>query len=392
MNSTIVSRAKGGSPNPTINTSSTFQHRLDAWRSDATKGAICDDAAETATDILNLGGLEDFKVWRDIFHPMLVNHILASEIVIDELARTSAGKLKAFSQILGSVHELYDNHIVWPHDFVQFETVIIEVLRYLLQRCGEAKKQCAERVLGTRICYVDLQHDLERAFVLNISNPACPSEHVRHLPTVFRWLYQDCCDSLWHEELEERERTAEEAVADGDDFYDEPEYEWGVDEPVKDCGCGRSMLWHTSALSDESKWSQTERKLWSKRFPTRRPPKSEKKSPLGLFMESFDYDRPEEDCHAEVMATPGEGHSQRPMGDSALNSSSADEDMDMTDDSYDSSEARQLDYNELILREAASAEGCVAELKDEVIPDGALVEEYDMIGADVIVNDEEDLF
>lgn len=308
MQRTLVSSATGSSPNPTINTSYTFKRRLDAWTSDAAKNKTCADAAETASDILGLGGLEDVQAWEEAaFHATLVDHILAAEMVLDDLAGTSAGKLKAFGQILGSVRELYKNHILWPEDLIPYETVITAVIDYLLQRCGETRKQCSDRELPDSICYVDLQRDLERAFVLNIP-PDSLSEHVEHLPLVFRWLYQDCCDSLWHEELEERERMTEEAVQDGDECYDEIKYDWDVDASVRDCGCGRSMIWHMTALSDEAKWTQTERQVWSKRFPKRRPPRYENQSPLGLFEESCDYDRPEEDCQENVIASLGEGH------------------------------------------------------------------------------------
>ncbi|KAI0131906.1 hypothetical protein BJ170DRAFT_717738 [Xylariales sp. AK1849] len=188
-----------------------FQSKVDAWSSDGNKVAEC-------------------KI------------VKAAEMLIDDLAKTSRGKLGALKDILENILGRYDCNDGWPCRLTPFQKIILAVISYIIQRCKRLKK-IASRDTPLDICYADMQRSLQQAFIIQ----SCPIPILNRVANefleCFRQVYEDCVKCLWNEERQGRKTVY-----------------------PNDCSCGAALERHSKIIKCELRSRTAQFRARSRQF------------------------------------------------------------------------------------------------------------------------------
>ncbi|KAH8681666.1 hypothetical protein BX600DRAFT_520966 [Xylariales sp. PMI_506] len=204
-----------------------FRGRVDAWSGSGARDKDHKMFADIADDIILLA-TDEFVTWKEALRSTLVDHMIAFEIVVDELGRTSRGKLETIMEVFKTTKGRYDKLFnAWPAQLAIYKNLVLEIIEYMIHRCREELSTCSEYT-PMSICYVDTQMTLEHALIIDEYTVDQKHPSFQLFPECFIYLYKDCVYALWNEEREDR------AIL------------------CNDCCCGDALFDHWKQVEDET--------------------------------------------------------------------------------------------------------------------------------------------
>ncbi|KAI1875860.1 uncharacterized protein JN550_002146 [Neoarthrinium moseri] len=214
----------------------TFGEQVDQWTREGSKDAAIDNIEDSVEQILS-NIPKHFEEYEVTLRGLLFDHLIAAEMVIDDLGRAGNGMMNALSTILMTAKDGLEadepGNRPWPTHLTDIKPIMLAVVNVLITRTIEARDWMWANTQNS-VCFSRMQKCLEDAFIMDTWASTHAAPLVAQVTTAFEELYIELSDSLWNEELDSR------ALAN-----------------FADCICGGSLQRHTDVLKSGEEASRT---------------------------------------------------------------------------------------------------------------------------------------